>query len=79
MSAQTNAMHPGGEGRPGNGDATTQTKDGQHAAYYEMLADRLENLLRDMQARGTPSDDELLLRLADLLSETRRCLRKALR
>ncbi len=72
MSAQTNAM------RPGDGNATTPPKGAQRA-YYEMLAERLENLLRDMQAQGTPSDDALLLRLADLLSETRRCLRKALR
>lgn len=73
MSAQTNAMRPDEDG------ATTTPKDAEHTAYYEVLAERLENLLRDMQARGTPSDDELLLRLADLLSETRRCLRKALR
>ncbi|MCE9651208.1 MAG: hypothetical protein K8R18_16435 [Parvibaculum sp.] len=50
-----------------------------HAAYYQVLADRLETLLRDMQATGTPPDDALLLRLADLLAETRGRLRKASR
>lgn len=73
MGAHMNPMRPGDE------DTETPPKDVQHMVYYEVLAERLENLLCDMQARGTPSDDALLLRLADLLSETRRCLRKALR
>lgn len=45
-------------------------------AYYAMLADRLEKLLFDMQQNGTRSDDPLILRVADLLSETRSLLRK---
>jgi hypothetical protein len=73
MGAHKNPMPQSNEG------AETTPKDVQHPAYYEALADRLETLLRDMQARGTPSDDALLLRLADLLSETRRYMRKALR
>tara|TARA_R110000868_G_scaffold36635_14_gene129884 strand:+ start:1767 stop:2009 length:243 start_codon:yes stop_codon:yes gene_type:complete len=44
-------------------------------AYYMVLADRLEKLLLDMQQSGTRSDDPLILRLADLLSETRALLR----
>lgn len=45
-------------------------------AYYTVLADRLEKLLLDMQQSGTRSDDPLILRLADLLSETRVLLRQ---
>tara|TARA_R110002110_G_scaffold10249_4_gene50173 strand:+ start:1754 stop:1996 length:243 start_codon:yes stop_codon:yes gene_type:complete len=45
-------------------------------AYYTVLADRLEKLLLDMQQNGTRSDDPLILRLADLLSETRTLLRQ---
>lgn len=45
-------------------------------AYYAVLAERLEKLLFDMQQRGVASDDALMLRLADLLSETRGLLRK---
>lgn len=56
-------------GKPARGPA-------EHAAYYASLAERLESLLRDMQEKGTPADDALLLRLADLLSETRGRLRK---
>lgn len=50
-----------------------------HNVYYATLAERLEDLLRDMQEKGTPADDALLLRLADLLSETRGHMRKASR
>lgn len=45
-------------------------------AYYTVLAERLEKLLFDMQQNGTPSDNPLILRVADLLSETRALLRK---
>lgn len=45
-------------------------------AYYSVLAERLEKILLDMQGSGTPSDDPLMLRLADLLSETRGLMRK---
>jgi hypothetical protein len=55
---------------PGTGKADSQ-------AYYAVLADRLEKLILDMQASGTASDDPLILRLADLLSETRGLLRKS--
>jgi hypothetical protein len=60
-------------------DMAAPSKETPHAAYYQVLADKLENLLRDMQAKGTPPDDGLLLRLADLLSETRGRLRKSTR
>lgn len=43
--------------------------------YYVALAERLENLLSDMKQAGTSPDDPLLVRLADLLSETRVLLR----
>jgi hypothetical protein len=52
------------------------TKPDSHA-YYAVLAERLEKLLLDMQKSGTASDDPLMLRLADLLSETRGLLRKS--
>jgi len=72
MGAHRNPMSPA--------DEDAETPEGvPHPAYYEVLAERLESLLCDMQARGTPSDDALLLRLADLLSETRKYLRNALR
>lgn len=58
-------------------DAENRAKAKPNAAYYQMLAERLEVLLRDVQAKGTPPDDALLLRLADLLAETRGRLRKA--
>ncbi len=54
-----------------------QSKTGiDSTAYYTVLADRLEQLLGDMQQNGTQSDDPLILRVADLLSETRSLLRK---
>ncbi|HEY4343776.1 MAG TPA: hypothetical protein VGN05_05480 [Parvibaculum sp.] len=76
MSANEKAMRPNDSRDDAESRLQTET---QHAAYYQVLADRLENLLRDMQAKGTPADDSLLLRLADLLSETRGRLRKSSR
>ncbi len=45
-------------------------------AYYAVLAERLEKLVFDMQQHGTASNDPLLLRLTDLLSETHGLLHK---
>lgn len=45
-------------------------------AYYAVLAERLEKLIFDMQQHGTAPNDPLILRLADLLSETRGLLHK---
>ncbi|MDO8288062.1 MAG: hypothetical protein Q7T44_02475 [Parvibaculum sp.] len=55
-------------------DATDLASDTH--AYYSVLAERLEKILLDMQQSGTSSDDPLMLRLADLLSETRALMRK---
>jgi hypothetical protein len=73
MSANEKAMRPQGS----QDDARDMPRATPNAAYYQTLAERLEALLRDMQAKGTAPDDALLLRLADLLAETRGRLRKA--
>lgn len=73
MSANEKAVRP----NVSRNDMAAPSKETPQAAYYQVLADKLENLLRDMQAKGTPPDDALLLRLADLLSEARGRLRKA--
>lgn len=46
-------------------------------AYYNLLAERLETLLLDMKQNGTPASDPLLVRLSDLLVETRELLANA--
>ena len=46
-------------------------------AYYVLLAERLEALLWDMEQNGTPTSDPLLVRLSDLLVETRELLGNA--
>jgi hypothetical protein len=54
---------------PANSSSATET-------YYAVLAERLEKLIFDMQQHGTAPNDPLILRLADLLSETRGLLQK---
>lgn len=43
-----------------------------NAAYYRILAERLEMLLGDIERTGTPPDDDLVRRLHMLLDEARR-------
>ncbi|MES1990088.1 MAG: hypothetical protein V4441_03940 [Pseudomonadota bacterium] len=69
MSAHGSKLCPQNEA-----DATNPASDTQ--AYYTMLAERLEKILLDVKTSGTPSDDPLMLRLADLLRETRSLMQK---
>lgn len=45
-----------------------KTKD---AAYYEFLAGRLKVLIHDVELAGIPADGNLVMRLRELLSDTR--------
>lgn len=49
-----------------------------NAAYYVLLAERIEALLRDVEASGASADDDLLHRLKSLLNEARSHLPKAI-
>ncbi len=51
-----------------------QRSPSANEAYYVLLAERLEALLLDMKQNGTPASDPLLVRLSDLLVETRQLL-----
>lgn len=78
MSAHDQKLYPAGASQQASGDkAEPVASSPENNAYYAVLADRLEKLLFDMQKSGTASDDPLMLRLADLLSETRSLLRKS--
>lgn len=78
MSAHDQHLRPSGALRESVANAAEQVASpSENHAYYAVLAERLEKLLLDMQKSGTPSDDPLMLRLADLLSETRSLLRKS--
>jgi hypothetical protein len=68
MGAHGSVPRPHGEA-----DVTNPTSDTY--AYYLSLAGRLEKILLDMKISGTPSDDPLMLRLADLLRDTRVLMR----
>jgi hypothetical protein len=47
-----------------------------NAAYYGLLAERIEALLRDVKASGASPDDDLVRRLNSLLTEARSHLPK---
>lgn len=47
-------------------------------AYYVLLAERIEALLRDVKESGAPADDDLVHRLKSLLNEARSHLPKAI-
>ncbi len=49
-----------------------------NAAYYVLLAERIEMLLRDVEATGTSPDDDLVRRLKALLAEARSHLPEAI-
>lgn len=69
MSAHGSELRPQDEADAENPASDTYT-------YYLILAARLEKILLDMKSSGTPSDNSLMLRLADLLRETRSLMRK---
>lgn len=72
QSARTNVAQDGFESAPDDQSNSSSANE----AYYAVLAERLEKLIFDMQQHGTASNNPLILRLADLLSETRALLHK---
>jgi hypothetical protein len=53
-------------------EAGEKDQDDRQAAYYAMLAARLESLLEEIDSSGSPQDDELVTRLRALHTEVQR-------
>lgn len=53
-------------------EADEKDQDSRQAAYYDMLAARLESLLDEIDASGTAPEDELVGRLRALHTEVQR-------
>ncbi|MDR3497669.1 MAG: hypothetical protein P4L72_00420 [Parvibaculum sp.] len=74
MSTQENTRKFGARGETVAMNKATKP----NAAYYVLLAERIEALLQDVKESGAPADDDLVNRLKSLLNEARSHLPKAI-
>jgi hypothetical protein len=71
MSTQDIFPCPDGPHAVENALEAGSLRETKGAAYYEFLAGRLKVLIHDIELAGIPADGDLVMRLRELLSDTR--------